>query len=329
MLNKMNLARADLNLLVLFEAVYEELHVGRAAARMHVSASAISHGLGRLRRLMQDPLFLRHPKGVVPTDRARQLAAPVAEVLERARQVMSQAEVFDPAHSSRRFMIGAPDGASAVLLPPLLAQLRREAPGIALGVRNLVGNFTDAFTALDARTLDVALVPVTDIPARFVSRTMYQEDFVLVTRAGNPLRRQLTAARYAAAPHVMVSVTGDSHGLVDTLLAKRKLTRRVVLTVSNFMQALAVAAESDLVAALPRHFAAKHASRYKVVCFEPPFELMSSPIVAVAPLVATRDGGLAWLLGALEAAARTIRQQRRPERRQKPRPEPGRISAEA
>ena len=71
MLNKMNLARADLNLLVLFEAVFEELHVGRAAKRMHISASAVSHGLGRLRRLMQDPLFLRHPKGVVPTERAK------------------------------------------------------------------------------------------------------------------------------------------------------------------------------------------------------------------------------------------------------------------
>jgi DNA-binding transcriptional LysR family regulator len=305
----------DLNLLVLFEAVFEELHVGRAAGRLHVSASAVSHGLGRLRRVMQDPLFLRHPKGVVPTDRARQLATPVAEVLERARAVMSQAETFDPGRSSRRFMIGAPDGASAVLLPPLLAKLRREAPGIALGVRNLVGRFEDALTELDAKTLDVAVVPIADIPARFVSRVLYQEDFVLVTRVGHPLGRNPTLPNYAAAPHLMVSLTGDPQGLVDKLLAKRKLTRRVVLTVSNFLQALAIVSESDLVAALPRQFVAKHAARYKVVCFEPPIPLLSAPILAVAPQVATRDAGLAWLLDALDASARAENMERRRRRR--------------
>ena len=75
MLNKTNLARIDLNLLVLFETVFEERHVARAAMRLHVSPSAVSHGLGRLRRLMDDPLFLRQPKGVVPTERAKLLAA--------------------------------------------------------------------------------------------------------------------------------------------------------------------------------------------------------------------------------------------------------------
>src|ERR1044072_6906390 len=136
MLNRTNLARIDLNLLVLFEAVLEERHVARAAARLHVSPSAVSHGLGRLRELMQDPLFLRQPKGVVPTERARQLAAPVADVLERARQVISR----------------APDAVSAVLLPPLLAELRREAPGIDLAVRNLIGRFDASFAELDQRT---------------------------------------------------------------------------------------------------------------------------------------------------------------------------------
>lgn len=256
---------------------------------------------------MKDPLFLRHPKGVVPTDRARLLAAPVAEVLERARQVMSQAEIFDAATSRRRFMIGAPDGASAVLLPPLLARLRREAPGIDLGVRNLVGRFEEAFAELDAKFLDIALVPLPEVPARFVTRSLYQEDFMLVARKGHSLAKNCTLPRYAAAPQVMVSMNGDPHGLVDVLLAKRKHTRRVVLTVPNFMQALAIVSESDLVAALPRHFVAKHASRYDVVSFEPPLPLLSSPIIAVAPQVATRDGGLAWLLDLLASTAKTIK----------------------
>lgn len=242
MLNKTNLARIDLNLLVLFEAVFEERHVARAAARLHVSPSAVSHGLGRLRELMQDPLFLRQPKGVVPTERARQLAAPVADILERARQVISRAEKFDPRCSVRRFAIGAPDAVTAAVLPPLLKDLRRDAPGIDLGVRNLIGQFEASLIELDQRTLDVALLPLTDIPARFASRVLFDEDFVLVRRVGHPSGRKFTLAKYAEAAHVMVSVSGDPHGPVDKLLADRGLSRRVMLTVPHFLHALAVVA---------------------------------------------------------------------------------------
>src|SRR5687768_5722774 len=111
MLNETNdLARVDLNLFVLFEAVLEERHVGHAAERLKLSPSAISHGLGRLRRLLNDPLFLKHPKGVVPTARATALAEPIARVLAQARQVVASADPFDPRRSTRRFTIGASDG---------------------------------------------------------------------------------------------------------------------------------------------------------------------------------------------------------------------------
>jgi len=123
MLHQIDLSRVDLNLLVLFETVMEERHVGRSASRLNLSPSAVSHGLGRLRSLLGDPLFLRTPRGVVPTDRALNLAGPVADILARVRSVIAGAEPFDPARSGRRFVIGAPDGASAVFLPPLLATI--------------------------------------------------------------------------------------------------------------------------------------------------------------------------------------------------------------
>lgn len=304
MLNEINLSRIDLNLLVLFEAVLEERHVARAAARLHVSPSAVSHGLGRLRRLMNDPLFLRQPKGVVPTDRARELAPSVADILDRTRRLMANAEAFDPARSKRRFMIGAPDAASAVLLPPLLAEIRRSAPGIDLGVRNLIAQFEASLGALDSRELDAVIVPLVELPARFVSRELYDEDFVVVYRAGHALGRKPTLASYCAAPHLMVSVSGDAHGLVDRELAARGKSRRVVLTVSNFMQALAIVAESDLVAALPRQFVAKHAKPYNLVVSEPPFPFLSAPLRIVAPQAALRDEGLVWLLDVIERAAK-------------------------
>lgn len=306
MVNKTDLSRVDLNLLVLFEVVLEELHVGRAARRLNLTPSAVSHGLGRLRELMRDPLFLRQPKGVVPTERARQLAVPVAEILERTRQVLDRAERFDPGKSERRFMIGAPDAVTSILLPKLLSEVRRTAPGIDLGIRNLVGQqFEQALSALDQRTLDVALLPIADPPARFLARTIFDvEDFVLVRRAGHPIGRRITLDRYCQAAHVMISVTGDARGPVDERLASLGRQRRVVLTVSNFMHALAIVAASDLIAAVPRRFAAIYGGRFDLVSSEPPFEMPSEPIRAIAPAVAMSDAGLAWLLDMLQKAAK-------------------------
>src|SRR5262245_38222724 len=108
MLNEIVLSRFDLNLLVLFRTVLEERHVARAAARLHISPSAVSHGLRRLRVALKDPLFIRHPRGVVPTERAEALAVPVEEILRRVSDVVATHR-FDPATSERRFTIGAPD----------------------------------------------------------------------------------------------------------------------------------------------------------------------------------------------------------------------------
>ena len=109
MLNAIDLTRIDLNLLVLFEIVLEERHVGRAAERMKLTPSAVSHGLGRLRKLLGDPLFLRTPRGMTPTARSIALQASIADVLARARSVIATAAPFDPATSGRRFVLGAPD----------------------------------------------------------------------------------------------------------------------------------------------------------------------------------------------------------------------------
>src|SRR5262245_51456448 len=121
MLNGIQLSRVDLNLLVLFRVVMDEGHVGRAAARLNLTPSAVSHALGRLRDLLNDPLFLRTAKGVVPTARAMELSQPVAEILAQVESVMASAAPFDPATSERRFLIGAPD---AVLTSGMMSLLR-------------------------------------------------------------------------------------------------------------------------------------------------------------------------------------------------------------
>jgi DNA-binding transcriptional LysR family regulator len=308
MLNETDLSRIDLNLLVLFEIVFRERHVGRSAERLHLSPSAVSHGLGRLRALLGDPLFLKTPKGVVPTERALQLSTSVAEILARIRGVVSTAAPFDPRHSTRRFVIGAPDGVSSVILPPLLETLHGAAPGIDVGIRQLlpVQGFSvphlawkDALKELEDRAMDVAIIPFDDIPVRFHKAKLYEEEFVIAFRKGHSFQRKPTLERYCEMEHLVVSHTGDVSGFVDVELSKRSLARRVALTVPNFMFALSLLAETGLVSALPRRFVEVHGARFGVVAVKAPLPLPRFSVNVVVPKVAMMDAGLAWLVQSL------------------------------
>ena len=325
MLKSVHLSRVDLNLLVLFDAVFEARHVGRAAGRLNLTPSAVSHGLGRLRRLLNDPLFLRTPKGVVPTARATELAEPIADILTRARSIVAAAEPFDASRSRRRFTLGAPDALAAVFLPTLLAGLQETAPGVDISVRQVLPEFrrpTDSaweptLSGLDARDFDVAILPLARAPARFVSRTLYEEDFVIATRPGHSFARTPTLDRFCKTRHLVVSLTGDAHGFVDDLLAGKGLTRRVALTVPNFTMALALIAETDLIAALPRQLVARYARRFDVVSTEAPLPLRRDPISVIATKAAMMDAGVAWLFHKLTDVAAADGAARKPKRPRK------------
>ena len=303
MLNPIDLSRVDLNLLVLFAVVLRERHVGRAAERLNLTPSAVSHGVGRLRRLLNDPLFLRTPKGVIPTARAAALADPIADILARAGAVVATAVPFDPATSTRRFTIGAPDGVSAVILRPLLGGLGAVAPGIDIGVRQILPAparvWRTAIADLEAGAMDIALIPSDDVAPRFERRCLYQEDFVIAMRAGHRFARDPTLERYCAMRHLVVSHSGDPQGFVDEALATQGRVRRIGLTVPNFMLALAIVAETDLLTALPRRFAAMHAARFGLRVRDAPLPLPGFRVNAIAPKAAMREAGLAWLFDRL------------------------------
>jgi DNA-binding transcriptional LysR family regulator len=319
MLNEIDLSRTDLNLLVVFEAVMRERHVGRAAEALNLTASAVSHGLKRLRLLLDDPLFLKTPRGVVPTQRAEDLAPGIADVLARVRNIIASSEPFDPAGSNRRFLIGAPDGISSVLLPPLLAELARQSPGVDIGLRQLLpkeGEATlalawrDSLLALEGRAMDVAILPLHEVPARFLSVDLFSEDFVIAARRDHPYLRRPGLEHYRAQQHLVVSHAGDPRGFIDVMLESQGLSRRVALTVPNFMFALAALAETDLIAALPRRFVEMHGSRFGVRSVPPPVDLTPYAISLIVPHVAMMDAGIAWLvetIGTLSPRAGTRR----------------------
>ncbi len=305
MLSESDLSRADLNLLVLFQVVLEERHVARAAERLNLSPSAVSHSLTRLRRLLNDPLFLRTPKGVVPTARAEQLALPIADLLARASSIIASAEPFDPATSRRRFMLGAPDGVAAGFLPPLLAAVRDQAPGIDIGIRQILPaparSWDLALVELDDRVIDVAVLPVERPPARFSAVPLFEEEFVIAMRAGHPFGKDPSLDNFCAMEHVVVSQQGDAHGFVDDALAELGRRRRIALTVPHFMFAMGVVAETDLISALPSRFVTMQSRRFGVesVASPLPTPIGQSRLFVVAPRAATMDAGISWLIDLL------------------------------
>jgi DNA-binding transcriptional LysR family regulator len=299
MLNIIDLARIDLNLLVLFEAVMAERHVGRAAARLHVTPSAVSHGLNRLRTLLRDPVFLKHPRGVVPTDRAVALAPRIAALLDGARSLVAEATPFEPASAERTFTLGAPDAITAWLLPPLMQTLAREAPRVRLLLRQVLPH--QALPALDGREIDVALTDAAgDVPPRFASRPGYADRWVVVVRARHPFTRRPTLDGYCGLEHVVVSAGGDPEGFADRLLARLGRTRRVALAVPHFMLSLAVVARTDMAALVPEALLREHRESFGVRAVPAPFEVPPIDMRLVVPRPALSDAGIDWLAGVLE-----------------------------
>jgi DNA-binding transcriptional LysR family regulator len=150
--------------------------------------------------------------------------------------------------------------------------------------------------------MDIAIIPQAGFPIRFASLLLYEEDFVIAARQCHPFLIDQTLATYCAAQHLVVSHLGDTHGFVDNLLASHGCSRRVALTVPNFMLALAVLAETDFISALPRRFVEMHAARFGVVSVNPPLPLGRFAINATAPKAAIRDEGVAWLVRLLQAS---------------------------
>jgi DNA-binding transcriptional LysR family regulator len=157
-----------------------------------------------------------------------------------------------------------------------------------------------ALADLDCREIDIAVGPFHGVPARFVKRTLFAEDFVIASRCGHPYALEPGLRRYCQAHHVLVSVTGQSQGFIDKLLLERGRARRIAVTVPSFMLALALVAETDLIAALPRQLVARHARRFGIVATKPPLPLKSDRIAAVATAAALRDDGVAWLFATLQ-----------------------------
>jgi DNA-binding transcriptional LysR family regulator len=289
------LSTTDLNLLVAFDALVAEGNVTRAADRVGLTQPAMSHALGRLRKLVGDPLFVRTSQGMVPTPRAAELVEPIRRALGEIDRALFQPPRFDPGSATRSFNLAAVDFGALVVLPPLLARVRVEAPHADLVVRQLRADTIEQ--QLVEGEVDVAVGMVHDEPPWMAHRKLFEERFICLARQGHPVvKGAISLEQFVALEHALVAPRQHrSAGFVDRALAKRGLRRRVALTLPHFLVAPFVVASSDLVLTLPGRVARTFAGMMDLQLVQPPLEVEQFFVSAYWHERQTRDPAHGWL----------------------------------
>jgi DNA-binding transcriptional LysR family regulator len=263
------LRRLDLTLLLVFLGLLRHRKALDVAGELGLTQSAISQSLKRLRDIFGDDLFLRRPHGMEPTATALALEASIASAVDVLRRAVGTARTFDPATATGPVRVAALDAEQAVLIPPLAARLRRQAPGLTLSVLPLGRGA--AMDALSEGRADLALGYVWNPPEAISHAPIYEESFLV---AGSPeilsQAPYISLDDYCAADHVLVSPGGDLRGVVDDQLEAMGRSRRIVLGLPAFLPALAAVAVSGALVTLPTRIARAFAPGFGLVIADPP-----------------------------------------------------------
>lgn len=301
----MNLAAVDLNLLTAFEALLEERNVTRAGQRIGLAQPSMSSALTRLRALFDDELFIRTAAGMQPTARALALARPIGEALARIRETLTPDIAFDPATARRRLTIAVTDYGDLVVVPALVALLRREAPGIDLVVRP-IGDAAASLAALERGDVDALIGGHLPDSPRIVRRILFEEDFVCIRDRAHAA--PLTPDDYVRLPHALFSAAGGdgSPGVVDSILAMEGRKRRVAVTLAHVVAVPFAVAGTDLVATMARRVAGRFAEIAGVALAPLPYDAPPFAIDLLHSRRATSDPALSWFLAAIERVGRSL-----------------------
>lgn len=253
----MNLQKVDLNLFIVFDAIYSEANLTRAGQIVGITQPAVSNALSRLRETFNDPLFIRTAQGMVPTPMAQNIIGPVRNALQLLRVSVQESRVFNPAEASKTFHISMTDLSEALLLPPLLQRLSRMAPQVK--IESMLSRRRETTKELASGRLDFAVdLPLNSDPqVRHVK--LLDDRFVCTLRQGHPLaKEQLSLEEYLSLSHIHISSRRNGLGYVDLALGKLGLQRKVVLRSQHYLMASSVVQQTDLAMTVPERFARQH-----------------------------------------------------------------------
>ncbi|MEM1050079.1 MAG: LysR substrate-binding domain-containing protein [Pseudomonadota bacterium] len=266
-IDHINLRKHDLNLLLAFDALMEDRSVSKAAARLSLGQSAMSHALKRLRDLFGDDILVRGPGGLVPTDRALALWHPLRRALFDLEEGLAGAAIFDPGRQHRVFRLSVPDYVAALLAPHLVTDARERAPHVAYRIESATR--ADALAALEDGQID-ALIAVARAPDWAVSEILFTDGFSTLYDPAAWTVPPSDLDAFCDAPHVLASQPNSFEGWVDEALAETGRRRTVVLSAARFSDAAACVAGGPVLLTLPSRAARYFACRTGLAVVAPP-----------------------------------------------------------
>jgi DNA-binding transcriptional LysR family regulator len=301
-----NLAKLDLNLLVILQVLLEEQSVTRAAGRLHLSQSALSKSLNRLRDALGDPLFQRSAHGLKPTAHALLLGQTLPSVLQALHQ-LTQPPTFVPADSQRHFSFAMVESAYETLIPDFIGPMLREAPNLKLDTyvwteRSmqdlLLGQIDFGIAGRDLHPL--AGFQVSQVPEGIAHLPLFPDQQVCLVRSGHPVlqaagRGEWDLAAYLALSHVQVRCEGKDWWALDYHLAELGFGRRLSTTVPDFYGGASVCAHSDLIFTLPSSFARHACKFYPLIELPLPLDFMPMAYVLLWNRRNEEDMGHKWV----------------------------------
>ncbi|WMR31732.1 LysR family transcriptional regulator, partial [Metapseudomonas otitidis] len=253
----MNLNKVDLNLFIVFDAIYTEANLTRAGQIVGITQPAVSNALARLRETFNDPLFVRTAQGMVPTPMAQNIIGPVRNALQLLRVSVQESRTFNPLQANKTYRISMTDLSEAVILPLLFQRLRRLAPQVQ--VESFLAKRRETTKELAAGRLDFAVdAPLnTDPQVRHVK--LMDDRYVCAMRRGHPLAKErISLDEYLSLSHIHISSRRNGLGYVDLALGKMGIQRKVALRSQHYMMASTVLQSTDMAMTVPERFARRH-----------------------------------------------------------------------
>ncbi len=266
----MNLSSLDLNLFAVLHVVLEERSATRAAKRLHVTQSAVSNAIARLRAVLGDPLVVRSGRGLTPTPRAEQLAPLVAQAMAHLQTAYDRGAAFVPEASERTFTLALSDNHQTSEAARIAEVFARKLPRASL--RFVSSDYLVATDGLARGDVDAAFAPAMMQTPGVRAQQVFEEQACMVVRRDHPqLRGRLTPKLFNTLPHIDVEVvlgkTGIGHRMAEQHWKAAGLERKVAVRVPYFTTAAMIAARTDCVAGLPSRLA-------KVLCKTMPLKIV-------------------------------------------------------
>lgn len=295
-IDHINLAQVDLNLLVALDALLAERSVTKAAARIGIGQSAMSHNLARLRDLFGDELLTRGPKGMQPTPRALALADPVRIALAQIETLVSRDETFNPATAARVFRIGLPDSVEVLVGPALLTYVCAHAPGIRF--RFYAAEGQGLLDHLDADRLDlgIGVGAFAGGQAHHKRRVLATDSYLVMFNAQKiDIETPISLEDYVRVPHVLTSLRLGERGVVDEVLEQMGLKRHVALVTPRFVAVPFLVAGSPVLTTMHARLAIYFADQLGLSLSPPPIELPKLTTSLLWHASYDRDPAHVWL----------------------------------